>query len=191
MPRRTANPPIRSAPRHKVRLPARNAPGHSSDAKLTLSGCEEAYHLTRVGGTLQDVAIALKTTQPMVVQWMKRFPEFREAVEGGRAARDEQIVSALFHRARGYEHKAEKIFCQNGIVTKVEYTERYPPDAASAIFWLKNRQPDDWKDVSQKEISGPDGGPIEIQHLVVKAEELGQKIRGMTFDAEVVEEKPA
>ena len=138
---------------------------------------------------MQDVAIALKTTLVMISTWMKKFPEFRAAIEGGRAARDEQIVSALFHRARGYEHEAEKIFCQNGMVTKVKYTEHYPPDAASAIFWLKNRQPDDWKDVSTKEITGADGGPIEIQHLVVKAEELGQKIRGMTFDAEVVEEK--
>jgi hypothetical protein len=191
MPRSTARPPIRSAPRHKLKLPARNAPGDPTESKLTLASCEKAYHITRVGGTLQDVAIALKTRVSRLSVYMNRFPEFRAAIEGGRAARDDQIVSALFHRAKGYEHEAEKIFCTNGVVQKVTYTEHYPPDAASAIFWLKNRQPDEWKDVSQKEITGADGGPIEIQHLVVKAEELGQKIRGMTFDAEVIEEKPA
>ena len=27
-----------------------------------------------------------------------------------------------------------------------EYIERYPPDTASAIFWLKNRRRDLWRD---------------------------------------------
>jgi hypothetical protein len=26
------------------------------------------------------------------------------------------------------------------------YTERYPPDTTAAIFWLKNRRPDLWRD---------------------------------------------
>lgn len=190
---KSARPRISGRPRRALKLPARNAPGDATDSKLTAAACEQAYHITRVGGTLQDVAIALKTSQSRLALWMNRFPEFRKAIEAGRVSRDELVETALFARARGYEHKAEKIFCNanNGAVTKVEYVERYPPDAASAIFWLKNRRPEDWKDVSQKEITGADGGPIEIRQLVVTAEELGQKIRGMTFEAEVVEEKPA
>jgi hypothetical protein len=46
----------------------------------------------------------------------------------------------LYHRANGYSHKAEKIaFNKDGEALRTEYTEHYPPDAASAIFWLKTR----------------------------------------------------
>jgi len=31
------------------------------------------------------------------------------------------------------------------------YTERYPPDTAVCIFWLKNRRPDLWRDVQSRE----------------------------------------
>jgi hypothetical protein len=32
------------------------------------------------------------------------------------------------------------------LLNEVPYTERYPPDTAAAIFWLKNRQPKHWRD---------------------------------------------
>ena len=36
----------------------------------------------------------------------------------------------------------------------VPYTERYPPDTTAAIFWLKNRRPDLWRDKHRIEHSG-------------------------------------
>ncbi len=55
----------------------------------------------------------------------------------------------------GYSHEAVKIFCdKDGNITEAPYTERYPPDTAACIFWLKNRQPDKWKDKQDLEHSG-------------------------------------
>ena len=49
----------------------------------------------------------------------------------------------------------EKIFCSRGKVIRVETVEHYPPDTTAMIFWLKNRQPDRWRDRAE----------VEHQHL--------------------------
>jgi hypothetical protein len=53
-------------------------------------------------------------------------------------------------RANGFHYDAVKIFCdKNGRVTKVPYREYVIPDVTAGIFWLKNRDPEHWRD-SQK-----------------------------------------
>lgn len=39
----------------------------------------------------------------------------------------------------------------------------YPPDTTAAIFWLKNRQKDKWRDKVDHELTGKDGGAIQIE----------------------------
>ena len=63
----------------------------------------------------------------------------------------------MYERACGYSHEAVKILA-NG--RKVRYTEHYPPSEAAGKFWLTNRQPKRWKDVSTKQLTGADGGPL-------------------------------
>ena len=60
----------------------------------------------------------------------------------------------------GYSHEAVKIFNDGGQPLIVPYTEHYPPDTTAAIFWLKNRRPEQWRDKSQQELSGPGGSPL-------------------------------
>jgi hypothetical protein len=55
-------------------------------------------------------------------------------------------MKSLYHRACGYSHKAVKIFQHGGQTIEHEYIERYPPDTAAAIIWLKNRRPQEWRD---------------------------------------------
>ena len=38
-----------------------------------------------------------------------------------------------------------------GNVTKVPYVEHVPPDVTACIFWLKNRDPEHWRDSQQME----------------------------------------
>src|SRR5271169_6087785 len=51
-------------------------------------------------------------------------------------------------RATGYSHPAVKVFMKrDGTTVEHKYTEHYPPDPTSMIWWLKNRRPDRWRDV--------------------------------------------
>jgi hypothetical protein len=55
-------------------------------------------------------------------------------------------------RANGFHYDAVKIFCdKNGRVTKVPYREYVIPDVTAGIFWLKNRDPQHWRDSQQLE----------------------------------------
>ena len=61
--------------------------------------------------------------------------------------------SVSFHkRACGYDIKTEKIFCFQGEVIRAETTRHIPPDPGAALNWLKNRQPDKWRDKSSLEV---------------------------------------
>ena len=47
------------------------------------------------------------------------------------------------------------------------YREIVPPDTTAAIFWLKNRRSDEWRDKQEQEISGKDGAPIQVTFQTV------------------------
>jgi hypothetical protein len=143
---------------------------------------EQLYHMTRVGATMHDVAQAFGVTEDKLANWVASRPEMQEAIERGREARNDQVVSALYSRAVGYEHEAEKLFMYRGEVVKGTYKEKFPPDPVAAMYWLKNRQRGQWVDVVRHEHTGKDGGPIELKALVVEAEEATKMIRGLTYD---------
>lgn len=156
---------------------------------------EQLYHMTRVGGTLSDIADAFGVSQGHLKKWIDERAEMADAYSQGQEARNERVVSSLFSRAVGYSVETEKVFCNpKGEVTRVPFTERYPPDPGSCMFWLKNRQRGQWVDIARHEFTGEGGGPIKIEELVTQAHEIGKRIRGLTFEndsGEVVAEPPA
>ena len=94
---------------------------------------------------------------------------FSESLKDGKDERDERVEKSLLERATGYSHEAVKIFCdKDGHITEAPYTERYPPDPTSMIFWLKNRQPQKWRDKQEHELTGKDGEPLQAVLQIVK-----------------------
>jgi hypothetical protein len=71
------------------------------------------------------------------------------------AAIDEagRVERSLYERAHGYNYEAVKIFMPAGSKQPivVHYIERCPPDVGAAFIWLKNRDPDRWRDVQNVE----------------------------------------
>jgi hypothetical protein len=60
---------------------------------------------------------------------------------------------SLYERANGYNYDAVKIFMPAGAKQPVvvHYVEHMPPDVTAGIFWLKNRDPQHWRDSQQLE----------------------------------------
>jgi hypothetical protein len=60
---------------------------------------------------------------------------------------------SLYHRANGYNYEAVKIFMPANRSKPVyaKYIEHVPPDVTACIFWLKNRDPQHWRDSQQLE----------------------------------------
>jgi hypothetical protein len=77
-------------------------------------------------------------------------------------ATPDRVERSLAQRALGYSYHAEKPFQYQGEVMKVQYVEHVPPDVSAAKFWLLNRRRSQWSDRSRNELSGANGGDIDI-----------------------------
>lgn len=60
---------------------------------------------------------------------------------------DDEVEAALFRRATGYD------------IDDGEKSRHVPPDVKAAVFWLKNRRPESWRDSREVAI----GNPIKIE----------------------------
>lgn len=106
----------------------------------------EARKLALLGATNEQMADFFGVAPSTFDKWMAEKPGFSGAVKAGKLIADGDVAASLYHRALGYSHPAVKIMAVNGEVREVPYTEHYPPDATSAIFWLKNRRPEQWRE---------------------------------------------
>lgn len=127
--------------------------------------CDEARKLCLLGATDSDLADFFDVSEQTINSWKATYPEFLESIKKGKILADATVADRLYKRATGYEHDAVKIFNAEGKPLIVPYTERYAPDTTAAIFWLKNRQRDKWRDKHDHEHTGAGGGPLEFTEI--------------------------
>ncbi len=124
---------------------------------------EQAKKLAALGATDREAADFFGVSESTLNLWKHAHPEFSESLRVGKEAADDRVEQSLYRRALGYSHDALKIAVNaQGEVTQVPFTEHYPPDTTAGIFWLKNRKPQEWRDVKATELSGPNGAAIPI-----------------------------
>ena len=122
---------------------------------------EQAYKLALVGATDKQIADFFAVNEATLTRWKRSHEDFCTSLKKGKRESDEAVVKSLRQRALGYAHPEDKIFCNaDGDVTTVPTTKHYPPDVTACIFWLKNRQPNLWRD--RHELTGAEGEPLDI-----------------------------
>jgi len=108
-----------------------------------------------LGSTNVQLAAIFGVSESTLYEWCAIYPKLSEAIKEGRDHFDtHRVQSALRDRAVGYSHEDVHISNFKGDITLTPITKHYPPDATSAIFWLKNRDPKRWKDKQEVEHSG-------------------------------------
>jgi hypothetical protein len=116
---------------------------------------EQAVELVGFGATDKDLAKHFKVHVDTIEEWKKVYPEFSESIKTAKDQVDTKVVRSLFERAMGYHHPETKIVTFEGEITdQIDVERYYPPDATALIFWLKNRQPSQWRDRQDVAISG-------------------------------------
>ncbi len=127
---------------------------------------KQAEKLAQLGATDREVADFFEVDEATIYRWKHSHPEFCKALKVGKETADARVEQSLYRRALGYSHDAVKIAVNaQGEVTQVPFVEHYAPDTTAAIFWLKNRKPQEWRDKRETELSGPDGGPVSVTWL--------------------------
>jgi transcriptional regulator with XRE-family HTH domain len=94
-----------------------------------------------------EIADLLGIVRSTLSIWKKEHEEFSDALKRGKVRADTKVVKSLFKRATGYQFKeiTRELRDDELTITK-EVTKEIAPDPIAAIFWLKNRRPQDWKD---------------------------------------------
>lgn len=121
----------------------------------------------RMGATDIQLAELFGVDEKTINTWKEKHQEFLQSLKDGKDEYDSGLVEAsLRERAVGYQCKETVLFQNKGRVTdRRDVIKQYPPDTTAAIFWLKNRQPERWRDKQDHELSGPNGGPIETKDV--------------------------
>lgn len=127
---------------------------------------EQAYKLCLLGHTDEELADFFEVHVSTIHQWKLDYPDFSDSIKKGKEIADAEVSKSLYHRALGYSHPDVDIKAVNGEIVETQVMKHYPPDATSAIFWLKNRQPKKWRD---KQVMEHEGGleikPVKISDL--------------------------
>lgn len=119
---------------------------------------DEAVHvpwarsLARRGCTDEEIADAFGVNVRTLYAWKGAHDEFRQALKESKSMADEMVVDSLYAkatgRARRVTRKVREVLDSSG--EKVELAEVVeetpPPDTTAIIYWLKNRQPELWRD---------------------------------------------
>ena len=99
------------------------------------------------GMTEREIAEFIGINYSTLQVWKSDIPEFREALLAGKEGPNRRVVAALYQSAIGYTVEIRK-----GQVNKqgelVEWTETVfvKPEVAAQIFFLKNRDNENWND---------------------------------------------
>jgi hypothetical protein len=103
---------------------------------------------------LEAAQIARRIGVPMdqYRQWTRQYPDFAAAVAEGQRTADFEIVQALHKSAAGYESETVEVtVTEDGKKTVIKTVKKkrrchQPPSVRAAIYWLKNRMSDQWRD---------------------------------------------
>jgi hypothetical protein len=130
--------------------------------------CEQAEKLCRLGATDIEIADFFDVEVRTLYRWKGEHEQFCQALKAGKEISDERVERSLFARANGYEHDEVDIRVVAGAIVKTDIRKYYPPDTTAAIFWLKNRRPDLWREKVDHTLANPDGSALNLTVQFVK-----------------------
>jgi hypothetical protein len=131
----------------------------------------QALKLCKFGATDDQLADFFEVHRATIYRWRAEYPDFAAATALGKEETDDRVEEALLRRAVGYDRPIKRMFSFQGVISSADDIEHIPPDVKAAIFWLKNRRKDKWRDVS--EFTGAGGKPL-IPQDPVTAKELAR-----------------
>ena len=117
---------------------------------------DQTRKLCKLGATDVEPADFFDVSVRTIANWASSHAEFLQALKAGKDQADDRVERSLYHKAIGYIYDSEKVFQYQGAVIRAPIREHCPPDTTAAIFWLKNRRKQDWRDRTEQVTGSPD-----------------------------------
>lgn len=123
----------------------------------------QAEKLCKLGATDIEMADFFEVDASTLYRWKGENEEFCKAIKVAKEVADDRVERSLFARANGYEHNEIDIRVVANAIVQTPTRKFYPPDTTAAIFWLKNRRPEQWREMRAVELTGANGGPVQTE----------------------------
>lgn len=130
---------------------------------------EQARKLCLLGFTDKQLAVFFGVNESTINRWKDKYPEFCKSIKSGKVIADAQVSESLFKRATGIEVTEVEVRDDGKKKVKRVTKKHIPPDPTAQIFWLKNRQPELWRDKPTVENSVQEAVPVQIVVQTVDA----------------------
>ena len=130
---------------------------------------EQARKLCLLGFTDKQLAVFFGVNESTINRWKDKYPEFCKSIKSGKVIADAQVAESLFKRATGIEVTEVEVRDDGKKKVKRVTKKHIPPDPTAQIFWLKNRQPELWRDKPTVENSAQEAVPVQIVVQTVDA----------------------
>lgn len=130
---------------------------------------EQARKLCLLGYTDKQLADFFGVNESTINRWKHKYPEFCMSIKSGKVIADAQVVESLYNRATGIEVTEVEVRDDGKKKVKRVTKKHIPPDPTAQIFWLKNRQPELWRDKPTVENSAQEAVPVQIVVQTVDA----------------------
>jgi hypothetical protein len=115
---------------------------------------EQAAKLCKLGATDAELADFFGVNTTTIWRWQSAHEEFCNSLKAAKEEADKRVERSLYQKAVGYTFSSEKVFQHQGEIVRAQIVEHVPPSDTAAIFWLKNRDPEAWRDKRVEEHSG-------------------------------------
>jgi hypothetical protein len=143
---------------------------------------EQAYKLCLLGATDAHLADFFHVDVDTINEWKAAHEAFALAIKKGKYFADATIAQSMYNRAKGMsitkeaaikltekspvldaDGKPTRGMKQTERIEIVSLVEELPPDTTAGTFWLKNRQPKEWRDKQEIAHTGNEGGPLILK----------------------------
>ena len=130
----------------------------------------QAEKLCLLGATDDEMADFFGVHRSTIYRWKLEHEEFCNAIKTAKDVADARVERSLYQKATGYNFTEQQAFKIKSDQYKeeievVEVEKHAPADTTAAIFWLKNRQKDKWRDKHELEQSGEVGLTVNIKRF--------------------------
>jgi len=123
-----------------------------------------ATALGELGLIDSEVALRMGIRESTLNNWKKKYPEFKKALNNGKAIVDREVENELLKATKERVVEDSELIVRtdkNGKpikgdskIKKIKKTVF--ASVPACIFWLKNRQPDKWRDASHVTVANDD-----------------------------------
>lgn len=118
---------------------------------------EQTRKLCMLGATNVQLADFFRVSVTTFDNWVKKYPDLRHALDEGKMIADANVAHSMYKLATGFTLPDTDIRVIKGVVVKTPIMKVYAPNAIAAIFWLKNRSKENWRDRQELDHSGKIG----------------------------------